>query len=84
MPDHADDLGERAVVALDLRGDVLGADEGRAEEDEGVGRAGDVLRGAAVYGVTGVQRVVSRRLMGASTARPSKTSSVAWRRVQAR
>lgn len=44
VPHHADDLGERAVVALDAGRDVLGLDEGRAEEDERVGRARDVLR----------------------------------------
>lgn len=44
VPHHADDLGQRAVVALDAGRDVLGLDEGRAEEDERVGRARDVLR----------------------------------------
>lgn len=44
VPHHADDLGQRAVVALDAGRHVLRLDEGRAEEDERVGRARDVLR----------------------------------------
>lgn len=44
VPHHANDLGQRAVVALDAGRHVLRLDEGRAEEDECVGRARDVLR----------------------------------------
>lgn len=44
VPHHADDLGQRAVVALDAGRHVLRLDERRAEEDERVGRARDVLR----------------------------------------
>src|ERR1700731_315466 len=47
LPGEADDLGEGGVVGLDGGGDVLVADEGRAEEDERVGRARDVPRGPA-------------------------------------
>jgi hypothetical protein len=34
LPSHTDDLGECAVICLDVRGDVLALYKGRAEEDE--------------------------------------------------
>lgn len=43
LPGEPDDLGERAVVCLDLRGDVLVFDEGGSEEDERVRGARDVI-----------------------------------------
>jgi len=43
LPGEADDLGESAVVCLDLRGDVLTLNERRSEENESVGRARDVV-----------------------------------------
>lgn len=43
LPGQADDLGESAVVSLDLRGDVLSFDEGRAEKNERIGWAGDMV-----------------------------------------
>ena len=42
LPGHTDDLGERAMVRLDLGGDVLTFDKRRTEEDERVGRARDI------------------------------------------
>jgi len=42
LPGHTDDLGERAVVRLHLRGDVLTFDKRRTEEDKRVGRARDI------------------------------------------
>lgn len=44
-PGDTDDLGERAVARLDLCADVTILDEGGTEEDERVGRAGDVVIG---------------------------------------
>ena len=44
LPGHTDDLGERAMVGLDLGGNVLTLDERRPEEDECVGRTGDIPR----------------------------------------
>lgn len=55
LPGEADDLGQGAVVGLDGGGDVLGFDEGGAEEDEGVRRAGDVVLGL-LLGVCGAAR----------------------------
>lgn len=44
LPGHTNDLGERAMVRLDLGGDVLTFDKRRTEEDERVGRARDIAR----------------------------------------
>ena len=54
LPGETDDLGQGAMVGLDLGGDVLVLDEGRAEEDEGVARARDVARVARGGGRGGV------------------------------
>jgi hypothetical protein len=43
LPCESDDLGEGAVVRFDVRRDVLGFDEGGAEEDEGVWGSRDVV-----------------------------------------
>ena len=43
LPGEANDLGERAVVGLDLGRDVLALDERGAEENEGIGRTRDVV-----------------------------------------
>ena len=43
LPGKTNDLGERAVVRLDLSRHVLALDERRAEEDEGIGWAGDMV-----------------------------------------
>jgi hypothetical protein len=43
LPSETDDFGKGGMVGLDLCGHVLILDEGRAEEDEGVGRSGDVV-----------------------------------------
>lgn len=42
LPGATDDFGKRAVAGFDGGWDALAADEGRAEEDERVGRARDV------------------------------------------
>jgi hypothetical protein len=43
LPCEADDFGEGAVVCFDLGRNVLALDERRAEQDEGIGRARDVI-----------------------------------------
>ena len=43
LPSEADDLRQRAVVRLDLRGDVPTLDKRGTEQDEGIGRARDVV-----------------------------------------
>lgn len=45
LPSETDDLGESAVVGLDLGGDMLTLDERGAEEDKGVGRTRDMVFG---------------------------------------
>ena len=39
---RTDDLGQRAVVALNFPRHLLASDERRAEENEGVGWTGDI------------------------------------------
>ena len=67
LPGEPDDLGERAVVRLNLGRDVPALDERGAEEDERVRRAGDVvvcfllpvsglLRACAALGIRGEER----------------------------
>ena len=55
LPREADDLAQRAVVRFDLGRDVLVLDERRAEEDERVWRARDVVLGP-LLGVRGAAR----------------------------
>ena len=43
LPREANDLRERAVVRLDAACHALAFNEGRAEEDEGIGKAGNVV-----------------------------------------
>jgi hypothetical protein len=43
LPSDADDLGQSGMIRLDLGGNVLTLDERGAEEDEGVGRARDMV-----------------------------------------
>ena len=45
LPGETDDLGQCAVIGLDLGGDMLVLDEGGAEEDEGVRGAGNMVLG---------------------------------------
>jgi hypothetical protein len=63
LPGEADDLGERAVVGFDLSRDMLALDERGTEEDERVGRTGDVVLWLllAVCRATGSGTVVRRR-----------------------
>ena len=63
LPGHTNDLGERAVVGLNLGGDMLALDERRTEEDERVGWAGDVPRAfpASRLGVIVGERFLLRR-----------------------
>ena len=55
LPGEADDLAQRAVVRFELGRDVLVLDERRAEEDERVWRARDVVLGP-LLGVRGAAR----------------------------
>ena len=68
------DLGERAVVGLDRGRDVLALDERGAEEDEGIGRTGDVVVRLLLCHGPGDEERGSRRSEGRASPR---------RRVQA-
>lgn len=43
LPSETNDLGESAVVCLNTACYTLAFDEGRAEKDKGIGRAGDMI-----------------------------------------
>lgn len=43
LPRHTDNLGQGRVIGLDLCRHVLALDEGRTEEDERIGWAGDMV-----------------------------------------
>jgi hypothetical protein len=50
LPRQPDDLRQRAVARLHAARDALAPDKGRAEEDERVRRARDVVRGFSLPG----------------------------------
>lgn len=68
LPGESDDLRQRAVVRLDVGGDVLVFDEGGSEEDECVRRTGDVvlrlLLRVARGGTTAGKRIIAGREEG--------------------
>lgn len=43
MPGESNNFGKRAVVRLDIRGDMFVVDEGGAEKDEGIGGTRDMV-----------------------------------------